>query len=427
MLDIKFIRENPDLIKENIKKKFQKNKLSLVDDLLKLDKNFRENKVKVDKLRHERNKISEEINKSKKQGKSAKDLIKKASDISNKIKKLEENIDKDNKKIKTIQNQIPNIIHKSVPIGEDESKNKVIRKEGKIPKFTFKIKNHVELLEEKKLVDFDASAKISGNGFYFLRNELGLLNQALISFTIDHMLKKKYTYIEPPLMVRKEVLDAAMNTEEFKGSIYSIKDENLHMIGTSEHSLLGMHKNDNFNEKELPKKYFSYSMCFRKEIGSHGINEKGLWRTHQFNKVEQFIFCSKEDSYKYYEELMKNSEEIYKKLKLPYRILDMCSGDLADWKSKSCDIEVYRPTTKEYEEVGSLSNCTDYQSRDLNIKYVNNKGERNVVHTLNNTAIATSRAMVAIIENYQQKDGTIKVPTVLQKYMNGIKVIGKNK
>jgi len=311
-----------------------------------------------------------------------------------------------------------------VPKGKDASENKLIKQGGKIPKFKFPIKNHVELAESHKLADFDASAKVSGNGFYYLKNDLALLNQALIRFATDFMTKKGYEYIEPPLMLNEKSIFASMDKNAIAQSVYNIKDEDLNLIGTSEQAILAMHSDKTFSENELPKKYVSYSMCFRKEVGAHGINEKGLWRTHQFNKVEQFIFCKPEDSKKMYAELFKNSDEILKALGLPYRWMEICSGDLADWKYRSADFEIWRPTTKDYGELGSLSNCTDYQARKLGIKYFNKQGERVMLHTLNNTAIATSRAMVAILENFQQKDGTIKVPKVLVKYMNGKKVIG---
>ena len=236
---------------------------------------------------------------------------------------------------------------------------------------------------------------------------------------------KGYTYVEPPLMIRKEVLQAAIDVAEFGQTIYTIEGEELALIGTSEHALLGIHKDDALQEKELPKKYFSYSMCFRKEVGAHGINERGLWRTHQFNKVEQFIFCAPEDSGKLFDELLQNSEEILHALGLPYRVVEICAGDLSAWKHRSYDVEVWRPTTKNYGEVMSLSNCTDYQARKLGIKVVGKDGSRKVLHTLNNTALATSRIMVAILENFQTKNGTVKVPQILWPYMHGITEIGK--
>ncbi|MBS3079889.1 serine--tRNA ligase [Candidatus Pacearchaeota archaeon] len=424
MLDIKFIREHPKEVKENIKKKFQEHKLKLVDEILSLDEQWRKNKYGLDNLRKERNLISEEINKAKKSKdeKKAKELIHKAKIIPEKIKKAEDETELLGKKIKELLLEIPNIISKETPVGKDASNNKEIKKIGKIRKD--KIKNHVELLEELKLADFEKSAEVSGKGFYYIKKELALLNQALIRFAIDYMKKKKYEYIETPLMLNEISIFASMNKEAIEESVYSINNEDLNLIGTSEQSLLAMHSNDVLKEDELPKKYFSYSMCFRKEIGAHGINEKGLWRTHQFNKIEQFVFCKPEDSEKLYKELLNTSEEILKALQLPYRVIEICSGDLGDWKYRSHDFEVFRPTIKEYGEVGSLSNCTDYQARKVNIKVIDKHGNRKIVHTLNNTVLATSRIMVAIIENLQTRNG-IKIPKVLWKY-TGFKEIKKS-
>ena len=425
MIDIKLIRENSDLVKENIKKKHQNEKLVFVDKVKKLDEGWRKLKYGEDGLRSERNKISEEINQAKKNKRDAKDLIKKAKEIPGKIEKSQVKRKKLEKEINSVLSKIPNIIHKSVPFGKCDKDNKVIKKWGKIPKFNFPVKNHVELLEDLNVVDFDTSAKVSGKGFYYLKGDLALLNMALLNFVIDFMKKKNYMYVEPPLLVKKEICEAAEDFEAFESKLYKIQDENLYLIPSAEHSILGFLNGETIPEEKLPVKIFGYSMCFRKEIGSHGIHEKGLWRTHQFNKVEQFIFCKPENSWKYYEELRKNTEEIMKALNLPYRLFESCSGDLSDWKAKGEDVEVYRPTTKQYEEVMSLSNCTDCQARDLNIKGLNRKGERYVLHTLNNTALATSRIMVAIAENNQQKDGSIKIPKALWKYMGGKKVIKK--
>ena len=422
-IDIRLIRENPELVKENIKKKFQKEKLPLVDKVKKLDEQWRKIKYQSDKLRADRNKISEQINKAKKAKIDFKSLIKQAKEIPDKIKKNESKAKKLQEEIKSIMLQIPNIIHKSVPLGKDESENKVIKKWGKIKKE--KVKNHVELCESLGIADFDSSAKVSGAGFYYLKNELAILNQALIRFAIDFMRKQKYEYIETPLMLNEKSIYASMDKEEIQNSVYSIKDDDLHLIGTAEQPLLTMHSGQTIPESELPKKYFSYSMCFRKEIGSHGINEKGLWRTHQFNKVEQFIFCKPEDSEKLYNELLENSEKILKELELPYRVLEICSGDLANWKHKSADLEIYRPTINEYGEVMSLSNCTEYQARKLNIKCTDKHGNRRVLHTLNDTALASSRIMVAILENHQQKDGSIKIPKALWKYTGFKKIKSK--
>jgi len=416
MIDIKFIRETPELVKENIKKKFQDEKLPLVDKVKKLDEDWKKLKYNEDVLRSKRNKISKKINELKKAGKKAVKELEEAKSIPEKIAKSEEKRKKMEEEIKKIMYKIPNIIHKSVPLGKDESENVEVKKWGKIPKFSFPIKNHVELIETLGIGNFDASARVSGKGFYYLKNELALLNQSLIRFGIDFMKEKGYKYIETPLMLNEKSVYASMDKKAIEESVYSIDDEDLNLIGTAEQSLLAMHSGDTILEWELPKKYFSYSMCFRKEIGAHGINEKGLWRTHQFNKVEQFVFCKPEDSEKIYDNLLENSEKILQELELPYRVLQLCTGDMADWKYQSADLEVWRPTTNSYGEVVSLSNCTDYQARKLDIKCVDKKGNRRILHTLNDTAIATSRIMVAILENNQQKDGSIKIPKALWKY-----------
>ncbi len=428
MIDIKLIRENPELIKENIKKKAQNQKLGLVDEIKKKDEEWRKCKFEADSLRKERNTVSEQINQAKKvkDNKKADELIKKAKEIPEQIVKLEEKESKLLDEIRQMMLQIPNIMSSKVIIGKDASENKEIKKGGRIPKFDFPVKTHVELAESLGIADFDSSARVTGKGFYYLKNELAILNQALIRFAIDFMRKKGYEYIETPLMLNESSIFASMDKAAIEQSVYSIKDEDLNLIGTAEQSLLAMHSGDVILEEKLPKKYFSYSMCFRKEIGAHGINEKGLWRTHQFNKIEQFIFCKPEDSEELYEELMKNSQEILEELELPYHIIDLCSGDLADWKYRSADLEVWRPTTKEYGEVMSLSNCTDYQARKLDIKCIDKHGNRRVLHTLNDTALATSRIMVCILENNQQKDGSIKVPKALWPYTK-FKVIAKKK
>ena len=427
MIDIKLIRENADLVKENIRKKGQDDKVALVDRVVELDAKWRKEKKRVDDLKHERNKISESINVLMKGGKKseAKGLIAKAKEIPGKIDKVEVKAGKLYGEIREIMMRIPNMMDESVPEGKGEEDNVEVRKWGKIPKFGFDIKNHVELVEDLGVADFDASAKVAGKGFYYLKGDLALLNQALIRFSIDFMVKAGYEYIETPLMLNDKEIYASMDKEAIADSVYGIEGEGKGLIGTAEQSLLAMHFDETLAEHELPKKYFSYSMCFRKEIGAHGVNEKGLWRTHQFNKIEQFIFCMPEDSEKLYDELLKNSEKILKTLELPYRVLEICTGDLADWKYRSVDLEVWRPTLDSYGEVVSLSNCTEYQARKLNIRYVSRDGKRRgVLHTLNDTALATSRIMVAILENNQLKDGSIKVPKVLVPYMGGVKKIG---
>ncbi|MEK6897626.1 MAG: serine--tRNA ligase [Nanoarchaeota archaeon] len=421
MIDIKDLRERPEVYMANMKKKGRDEKL--VSQVLKLDEQWREVKLKADKLRHERNSISEQINQAKKKKADVSHLLKRAREIPERLKELEIQEKDLYETLNKILYEIPNLMHPQVPIGKSDKDNKVRKVVGKPTKLKFPAKTHVELIESLDLGDFDASAKVAGSGFYYLKKDLALLNQALIKFATDLMAKKGYVYIEPPLMIGRRVAAAAGDLTAFDKALYKIEGEDLYLIPTAEHGILGMLADKTIPEEKLPLKFFGYSMSFRKEVGSHGINEKGLWRTHQFNKVEQFIFCKPKDSWKHYDELRKNAEEIMKKLKLPYRVLEMCTADLGDWKARTEDIEVWRPTTKSYGEVGSLTNCTDYQARDLNIRGVNKKGERFVLHTLNNTALATSRVMVTILENYQQKDGSIKIPIVLQKYMGGKKKI----
>ncbi len=423
MIDIKDLRERPEVYMANMKKKGRDEKL--VSQVLKLDEQWREVKLKADKLRHERNSISEQINQAKKKKADVSHLLKRAREIPERLKELEIQEKDLYETLNKILYEIPNLMHPQVPIGKSDKDNKVRKVVGKPTKLKFPAKTHVEIIESLDIGDFDASAKVAGSGFYYLKKDLALLNQALIKFATDLMVKKGYVYIEPPLMISRRVAAAAGDLTAFDKALYKIEGEDLFLIPTAEHGILGMLVDKTIPEEKLPLKFFGYSMSFRKEVGSHGINEKGLWRTHQFNKVEQFIFCKPKDSWKHYDELRKNAEEIMKKLKLPYRVLEMCTADLGDWKARTEDIEVWRPTTKSYGEVGSLTNCTDYQARDLNIRGVNKKGERFVLHTLNNTALATSRVMVTILENYQQKDGSIKIPIVLQKYMGGKKVIGK--
>ena len=426
MIDIKLIRENPAIVRENIKKKLQNDKLPLVDKVIKLDEEWRAARLEADNLRSQRNKTSEQINQAKKEKKPIDAILKKAKELPGEIAKLEEKERVLGEEIKAIMLKIPNIISKETPVGKDGSENVEIKKVGKIPKFDFTPKTHVKLMENLGLADFDASARVSGTGFYYIKKELALLNQALIRFAIDFMRKKNYDYIEPPLMLNEKSIFASMDKAAIEQSVYSIKGEDLGLIGTAEQACLAMHSGQVLPEADLPKKYFSYTMCFRKEVGAHGINDKGLWRTHQFNKVEQFIFCKPEDSIKLYDELLKNSEEILQELELPYRIIEICTGDLGDWKYRSADYEVWRPTTKAYGEVMSLSNCTDYQARKLDIKCVDKFGNRRVLHTLNNTALATSRILVTIIENNQQADGSIKIPKALWPY-TGFKVIEAKK
>ena len=424
MIDIKLIRENSKLVKENLKKKFQKDKIVLVDKVKKLDEEWRKLKYDEDALRGERNKISKKINEAKKKKKSVKALIKKAKAIPGKIAKIEEKRKKLHEEIREIMYKIPNIIHKSVPIGKCDVDNVEVKKYGRIKKFGFPVKGHVEIGEKLGMLDFDTSARTSGKGFYYLRGDLALMNMALINFARDFMIKQGYEYVETPLMIRKNVLSGVYSNLEIEEMSYKIDGEDLYLIATSEHPLIGQFIGQTINKNDLPILQTGYTMCFRKEIGSHGIDEKGIFRTHQFNKQEMIVVCEPEDSYKWYDKMLKNSVDIFKALDIPIRILECCSGDLADLKAKSCDLEAWSPRQKKYFEITSLTNMEEAQARRLNIK-INNKGKRYFAHTLNNTVIATSRALVAIMENNQQKNGSIKVPKVLWKYMGGKRVIKK--
>ena len=418
MLDIKFIRENPVKVKENIKKKFQNEKVKKVDELLEKDKKYRQLLQKSQELRSERNNITAEINQLKKEGKDISKTVKKAKEIPDRIREIEEVQNKLVDEIKEILLIIPNMIHKSVPIGKDETENVVREKIGKPKKFSFKVKSHVDIAENLDIVDFATSARTSGNGFYYLKGDLALLNMALINFSRDYMVSKGYEYIEPPLMIREEVLKGVYSNEEIKQMSYKIENEDLFLIATSEHPLIGMFIGKTINKEDLPIKITGFSSCFRKEIGSHGIDERGLYRTHQFNKQEMVVICEPEDSYKFYDEMLGHSKAIFKKLGLPIRERECCSGDLADLKAKSADLEVWSPRIDDYFEITSCTNMEAAQARRLNIKVTDGK-EKYFVHTLNNTVIATSRAMVAILENNQNKEGSVTIPKVLVPYMNG--------
>lgn len=426
MIDIRLLRDNPHLVKENLKKKHQPEKLVLVDRVLELDEKWRKLKYQEDGLRSERNKISEKINQAKKQKKDFKKEMEIARRIPGKIEKLEEKRKKLEEEIREVMLKIPNIIHHSVPVGKDASENKVVKTFGKPKKLSFKVKSHVELGEALGILDFDTSSKISGTGFYFIKGDLALLNMALINFARDFMVKNGFEYIEPPLMIRQDILQGVYSSEEIAQMSYKIEGEDLFLIATSEHPLIGQFVNKTLTTKDLPVKQTAYSMCFRKEIGSHGIDEKGIYRTHQFNKQEMIVICEPEESYKWYDKMLNLSIELFKKLEMPFRIVELCSGDLSDLKAKSCDLEIWSPRQEKYFEATSLTNMTDAQARRLNIK-IESQGKRYFAHTLNNTVIATSRVLVGILENFQQKDGSIKIPKVLWPYMNGKKIIGKNK
>ncbi|HPD81898.1 MAG TPA: serine--tRNA ligase [Candidatus Pacearchaeota archaeon] len=422
MIDIKLIRENPKFVKENIKRKFQDEKLELVDEVIKLDEKWRKLKYEEDGLRSERNKISEEINKLKKDGKSADKEIKKAKKIPEEISKIQEKRKKLEQNIFEIMYKIPNIIHESVPKGKDSSENVEIKKIGKPEVPNYEIFNHAELAEKLEGVDFDSARETSGNGFYFLTGDIAVLHSAMLAYARDYMIKQGFSYVIPPFMIRRKVVEGVMSFAEMENMMYKIEGEDLYLIGTSEHSMIGRFIGKTLSANNLPITLTSYSPCFRKEIGAHGIEEKGFYRLHQFEKQEMIVICEPEDSYKWYDKMANFTVDVFKNLGVPVRLLECCSGDLADLKSKSCDVEAWSPRQKKYYEVGSCSNLTDAQARRLDIK-IENKGKRYFAHTLNNTVLASPRALIAVMENNQQKDGSIKIPKVLQPYMGGKKVI----
>ncbi len=426
MLDIRFIRENPLVVKTDLEKRQDKEKIKWVDELIAKDKEYRKLLQLNQELRHKRNLITDEINQLRKSGKDISGKVKEAKELPGKIKEIDDKIKELFEKIEHYLMRLPNILHKSVPVGKDDSENKEVRKFGEKKKFDFKLRAHGELIESLGLADFEQAAKVSGKGFYYLIGGLALMEQALQRFAIDSLVKKGFKLVEPPLMLRRKPYEGVTDLKDFETMMYKVEGENeeLFLIATSEHPIGAMLMDKVLDEKELPLKYCGVSPCFRKEIGSHGIDEKGLFRVHQFNKIEQFIFCKPEDSWKIHEELIENAEQLFKKLKLPYRITNICTGDIGIVAAKKYDLEAWMPREKTYKEVVSCSNCTSYQAVRLNIKY-RKADEKEYVHTLNSTAIATGRALRAIIENYQQKDGSIRVPAVLQPYMNGVKVIGK--
>ncbi len=423
MLDIKFIRENPDIVRKDLEKRNEKEKLEWLEDLLKSDAEYRKLLQENQRLRQRRNEITDEINKLKKQGEDIKEKIKEAKELPDKIKQSDERIEELKNKIEYYLMRLPNILHESVPIGKDVNDNVVVKEWGEKPKFSFELKPHGELLQELGFANFEKAAEVSGHGFYYLLGDIAKLELALVNFAVDFLTKKDFVFVEPPLMLRRKPYEGVTDLKDFETMMYKLEDEDLLLIATSEHSIAAMLMNETIEEKQLPMKFVGFSPCFRKELGSHSIDTRGLFRVHHFNKVEQFIFCKPEDAWQFHEELLKNGEELFQKLKLPYRVVNICTGDIGSVAAKKYDIEAWFPRENLYREVISCSNCTSYQAVRLNIKY--RKGEeKEFVHTLNSTAIATSRTIRAIVENYQQKDGTIKVPTVLQKYM-GKKVMGK--
>lgn len=426
MLDMKFVRENPDLVKENMKKKFQDQKLHLVDEVLEEDKELRKLQQTADDLRGQRKRISKEIGDLMKQGKKEEaNLIKqKVADIAKELSVMEE---KENELRNTVRKKmmaIPNIIDDTVPIGKDDSENVELEKFGEPVVPDFEIPYHTELIEKYSGIDMDSARKVAGNGFYYLMGDIARLHSAILSYARDFMINKGFTYVIPPFMIRSAVVDGVMSFEEMDGMMYKIEGEDLYLIGTSEHSMIGKFIDTILDEKDLPYTYTSYSPCFRKEKGAHGIEERGIYRIHQFEKQEMIVVCKPEESREWFVKLYMNTVEFFRSLDIPVRTLECCSGDLADLKCKSVDVEAWSPRQKKYFEVGSCSNLTDAQARRLRIRVKDSKGNKYFAHTLNNTCVAPPRMLIAFLENNLQKDGTITIPEKLQPYMGGMKKIG---
>jgi len=428
MLDIKLIRENPDLVRENLKRRHDVEKLKMLDELLKSDKRWRELVAEINKLRARRNEVSLEIAKAKKEKKPTEKLMKEAAGIPEKIKKLEQEAAKHEEKNRLLLLRIPNLLHESVPYGKDESENVEVRKWGKQPKFDFEPKSHVEILQNLGLVDFERAAKVVGAGFYYMKGDLVKLDLALQRFALEHLEKKGFTFIHPPLMIGRTAYEGVTDLSDFELVTYRVEGTDDYLIATSEHPMAAMLKDEVLNKNELPVALAGVSACFRKEIGTHGKYTKGLFRVHQFNKVEQFVFCHPDESWQWHEKLQQNSEELYQRLGLHYRVVNICTGDIGTLAAKKYDIEVWMADGK-FREAGSNSNVTDYQARRLNVKWREGPGKPPVgfVHTLNNTAIATSRTIIAIVEQFQQSDGSVKIPKVLQPFMNGMERLEKKK
>ena len=427
MLDMKFVRENPDIVKENIKKKFQDYKLPLVNEVLMEDKELRQTQQHADDLRANRKKISKEIGKLMGQGKKeeAEEIKQQIAEIAHELTALEEKEIKLRESVTEKMMQIPNIIDDSVPIGKDDSENVELEKFGEPVVPDFEIPYHTEIMERLSGIDLDAARRVAGNGFYYLMGDIARLHSAILNYARDFMIDKKgFTYVIPPYMIRSSVVDGVMSFAEMEGMMYKIEGEDLYLIGTSEHSMIGKFKDTILEEKDLPYTYTSYSPCFRKEKGAHGIEERGVYRIHQFEKQEMIVVCKPEDSMEWFKKLYMNTVEFFRTLDIPVRTLECCSGDLADLKCKSVDVEAWSPRQKKYFEVGSCSNLTDAQARRLKIRVKGENGEKYFAHTLNNTCVAPPRMLIAFLENNLQADGSILIPEVLQPYMGGKKKIG---
>ena len=426
MIDIAILRENPTLVKENMKKKFQDDKIGLVDEAYKLDKDYREVLTKASELRSKRNKLSKEIGQFMREGNkdAAENNKKQVSAMADELAKLEDLETQYGSELKAIMMKIPNFIDESVPLGKDDSENVEITKYGEPVVPDFEIPYHTEIMENFDGIDMDAAGRVAGQGFYYLMGDIARLHSAILSYARDFMIDRGFTYVIPPYMIRSNVVTGVMSFEEMDSMMYKIEGEDLYLIGTSEHSMIGKFIDNILEEDKLPYTYTSYSPCFRKEKGAHGIEERGVYRIHQFEKQEMIVVCTPEDSKMWFEKLWNNTVDLFRSLDIPVRTLECCSGDLADLKSKSIDVEAWSPRQKKYFEVGSCSNLTDAQARRLNIR-INGENGKYFAHTLNNTVVAPPRMLIAFLENNLNEDGSVNIPKALQPYMGGKEKITK--
>ena len=421
MLDMKFVRENADLTKESLRRRGDLEKVQLVDQLLIDDKNWRSLQTEVNNLRNKRNRLTEDIAKLRRQGADASTLVKEAEQIPDQIKELEKKTDELERTVTTTLMNLPNILHESVPFGIDESGNVEVKRWGQPAVLDFKPLDHIDLASHMGLVDVERAGKVVGARFYYLRGDLVKLNYALIRFALEFIEKRGYKLIQPPYMLRREAIGGAVALTDFEDVIYKIEGEDLYLIPTAEHPLLAQHMDEILDGKELPLRYAGVSPCFRKEAGAHGRDTKGIFRVHQFEKVEQFVFSKPEQSWEEHERLIANAEELFQLLKIPYRVVNVCTGDLGTVAAKKYDLEAWLPGQGQYREVVSCSNCTAYQAVRSKIRFRDRPDEPTKwVHTLNSTLIATERTLVAVMENYQNKDGSISVPEALQPFMSGV-------
>jgi len=423
MLDIKQIRENPETVRDNLAKRRDEEKLELLERVISMDKEWRQVVEEANKLKHERNVVSKRISELKREGKDAATELQRASELPKELEMLEEKRKELEASVRSGLMRLPNILHESVPVGADDSDNLEVSKWGDISAKDFDTRSHGELLESLGLADFERARKVAGAGFLYMMGPLVQLDQALINFALDLLIEREYIPVEPPFMIRREPYEGVTDLEDFESVMYKIEGEDLYLIATSEHPIAAMYQGEIMDEDKLPLKYAGFSTNFRREIGSRGVDTRGLFRMHQFNKVEQFIFSTPEDSWTYHEELLKNAEDLHQMLEIPYRVVNDCTGDIGTVAAKKYDIEAWSPRQKKYVEVVSCSNCTDYQARRLRIRVGKVGGEKRVLHTLNSTALATSRTLVAILENNQTSDGSVTVPEALRPYMKGMEVI----